>query len=248
MKKIRRSIAITLLLFSGIAAFATEPEEIRYLTEDYAPSNFIDNGKLTGLAVELLRLMWARMGVEEQNIHVYPWPRGYSMVQTEPNVMLFAMTRSAEREGLFKWVGPIYGGNYTLYSVGAKPLAVRRLEDAKRLRVGVIRAEFTEKDLLARGFPPENLISMETVPQLTKMLFMGRIDLLYLYDGTLRAYLPKMNATEADFYPSFVVSENRLYYAFNKSVDDALIARFQAALNSLDSQRREIARRYGVSP
>lgn len=52
--------------------FTAEPEDIRYITEDYAPSNYLEKGVLTGIAVEVLKAMWAEMGVKEQKIQVLP--------------------------------------------------------------------------------------------------------------------------------------------------------------------------------
>jgi polar amino acid transport system substrate-binding protein len=40
------------------------------------------------------------------NIKVVPWAREYLMLQTQANIALFSTTRIAERESLFKWVGP----------------------------------------------------------------------------------------------------------------------------------------------
>lgn len=227
---------------------AEEPENIRYLTEDYPPSNYIEDGKLKGIAVDILKLMWAEMGVQEQRIQVLPWARGYEMIQKEPACMLFAMTRSAERENLFKWVGPIYRGYYALHSSAANPIHIDSLEEAKKYRIGVIRADFSELDLLAKGFPDTNLYRADSVQQLTQMLYLGRVDLLYLYSETIKAFAPLLNANQRNFRESFIVSENRMYYALSKSTDDALIDRFQKALDAIDKDRREIVTRYNCTP
>lgn len=230
------------------SAPAVEPQDLKYLTEDYAPSNYVENGKLTGIAVEILRAMWNQMGVGEQKVQVLPWARGYHMVSNEPNCVLFAMTRSAEREPLFKWVGPIYRGNYTLYSAATRPVALKSLEDAKKYRVGAIRDDFSEKDLQAKGFPSSSIVPVDSAAQLIRMLLLGRIDLVYLYSDTVKAFAPTVNARESDFYPSFLVSSSVLYYAFSKGTDDEIVRRHQSALDAIDSRRREIVLRYGGTP
>lgn len=227
---------------------AVEPQDLQYLTEDYAPSNYVENGKLTGIAVEILRAVWSHLGVPEQNIRVLPWARGYAMVKSEPNTVLFAMTRSPAREPLFKWVGRIYRGNYTLYSDANRPVVLNNLDEAKNYRIGVIREDFSEKDLQARAFPDSSIVPVDSAEQLIRMLFLGRGDLLYLYDDTVKAFAPTVNAKAEDFYHSIVVSSNVLYYAFSKGTDDAIVNRFQKALDAVDSERRAIVTRYGGTP
>lgn len=221
---------------------------MHYLTEDYPPSNYLDNGELKGIAVELLKVLWSEMGVAEQKIQVLPWARAYARALEEPDCVLFATTRSPERENLFKWVGPIYQGNYSLYSNAAKPIPLHTIEEARQYRIGVIRADFSEMDLLAKGVPCANLYPLDSVAQLTRMLFTGRIDLLYLYSETLNAFAPLVNAKKSDFFLSLTISENKMYYAFSRSTDNALISRFQIALNAAEARRREIVLRYNCTP
>lgn len=241
-------IACIIVVLACNSLFALEPEDLRYITEDYPPSNYVENGKLKGLAVEVLHALWAKMNVPEQKILVLPWARGFAMTVEEPGCVLFATTRSPEREALFKWVGPIYQGYWSFYSTAGKPISVNSLDEAKQYRVGVMRADFSESDLLAKGFPENRLYRMDTVQQLVRTLNLGRVDLLYLYSDTLQVFAPMLNVKESDFHQSFKVSENRLYYAFSKSTDDALITRFQNALDSMDDRRREIVLRYNCTP
>lgn len=247
MKNLPPFLFAPLILLSAVLS-AAEPEDLTYITEDYAPSNYLENGKLTGIAVELLRAMWKEMGVPEQGIEVLPWARGYARIQKEDRCVLFAMTRSAARESLFKWVGPIYRGRYTLYSSASAPVSLANLEEAKNYRIGVIREDFSEKDLLNRGFPPETLVPVDTVEQLFRLLEIRRVDLLYLYDDTLRVFAPMVGTRLEDYHRSLVVSQNVMYYAFSRSTEDALIARFQRALDQVDAERRAIVLRYGVTP
>lgn len=247
MKEFPPLLFLPLILLSA-ALTAAEPEDLTYITEDYAPSNYLEKGKLTGIAVELLKAIWGEMGVAEQPIQVLPWARGYARVQNEDNCVLFAMTRSASREALFRWVGPIYRGNYTLYSSSSAPVALSSLEEAKKYRIGVIREDFSEKDLLYRGFPPSSLVPVDTVEQLIRLLEIRRVDLLYLYADTLRVFAPMAGTRSGDYHSSLVVSANVMYYAFSRSTEDSLIARFQRALDRIDAERRAIVLRYGGTP
>lgn len=79
-------------------------------------------------------------------------------------------------------------------------MRLNNLEDAKKYRIGVICADFSEKDLLAKAFSPESLFPLDSVQQLTRMLMTGRVDYVYLYSDTLKAFAPAINAVESNFF------------------------------------------------
>ena len=99
-------ISVSLCLWT--VSFAQDASTLTYMTEEYPPYQYKEAGTLKGLSVDLLKLMWAKMGVPEQAIAVYPWARGYNLIQNHPNSVLFSMIRTPEREQMFKWVGPIF--------------------------------------------------------------------------------------------------------------------------------------------
>jgi polar amino acid transport system substrate-binding protein len=113
----KKSAVIFFLTSFPLFISATNPEDITYMTEDYPPSNYIENGVLKGVAVDVLKAVWKKINSKEMHIQLYHWARGYQLALTKPNTMLFAMTRSPEREKLFKWVGPIYRGRYSLFTL-----------------------------------------------------------------------------------------------------------------------------------
>ena len=43
-----------------------------------------------------------------------PWNRSYMTIQNENDIVVFLMTRTKEREELFKWVGPLAKGKVIL--------------------------------------------------------------------------------------------------------------------------------------
>jgi len=95
------------LLFTTLNAVVLDNFVI--MTEQYPPYNFEQNGLLKGIATDIMVEMFKRDGSKKtiKDIQLLPWARGYKDVQDKPNTILFAMTRSAEREKMFKWVGPI---------------------------------------------------------------------------------------------------------------------------------------------
>ncbi len=108
MNTVLSSIIIFALFSNFSFVFAQDVDDLIYMAEDYAPANYLENGKLKGISVQILKLMWEKMGYPEQQVVVYPWARGYFYIKTKKNHVLFTMSRTKEREKLFKWVGPIF--------------------------------------------------------------------------------------------------------------------------------------------
>ena len=97
-----------LLLLCWASAARADLGKLEYLTEEYPPYNYSDpQGQPTGLAVDLLQMIWQHSGVTPQPVRILPWARGYYLLTQKPNVVLFSTARTEAREDLFKWVCPI---------------------------------------------------------------------------------------------------------------------------------------------
>lgn len=248
---VARRCAAALALLAGLAlhtARATTPEELVYLTEDYPPSNFVLKGQLQGIAVDVLKQVWKQMGVAEQPIQVVPWARGMKRVESEPDVVLFAMSRRPEREARFQWVGPIYRGRWAFYTAAQRRITMRSSADLRRHHVGVLRADSCDEIAASLGLPDLLVTRVASIPALLKMLDLGRIDAACLYADSLGDAARHAGLEPGRFREAFTLQENGLYFAFSLGTSPALVARFQQALNAVDAERQRIAKAYGGTP
>ena len=76
------------------------------MSEELSPFNHTEDGKVTGFSSEIVLEICERVG-HAKTIQVMPWARAYKSILNEDNKVLFSTTRTANREDLFKWVGPI---------------------------------------------------------------------------------------------------------------------------------------------
>ncbi|GAB2907354.1 hypothetical protein GCM10027181_03050 [Rheinheimera gaetbuli] len=81
-------------------------DEFNFYTEHLPPYSYIEQDKLTGLNVELIRALCQRIQLS-CNLQLLPWRRAFDMALHNPNSGVFSTSRSAEREMRFQWVGPI---------------------------------------------------------------------------------------------------------------------------------------------
>ena len=242
MKKIILSLTLTILILFHIPA--DTPEDLVYMTEEYPPFNFEVNGELKGITIDILKLMWMEMGVKEQEIKLYPWARGYHNVQEYNNHVLFAMSRTEDREDLFKWVGPIFNVEIVLIGLSEQEYNISSLKDLDNYKIGTVIDDAVEQLLENKGV--KDIEGTGKFELNFKKLMSGRIDLVAITKTGVKAYIER-GVLEADKIKTVYKVGNALaHYAFNKNTSDKLIKQFQAALDILKKDGRAdiIVKRY----
>ncbi len=132
-------------------AFTDNPDDLIYMTEEYPPFNFLEDGELKGITIEILKLLWMEMGVEEQPVKLYPWARGFNYIQKYDNHVLFAMSRTEDREDLFKWVGPVFNVEIVLIGLSEKDYNISSLKDLDKYKIGTLNNDAAEQLLENKG-------------------------------------------------------------------------------------------------
>lgn len=240
-------IAISLLLFACVwSVHALEADELVYLTEENAPANYTENGQLKGVAVDLLKLIWAEMGCPEQEIAVVPWARGYLKLQKEKGTCLFCTTKTKSREEKeqFKWVGPIKPNHIVLFARKDRNIKLSSLDDAKKYNIGTVMNDVGENLLLEAGFDLSTLDRAANVASNISKLNLKRIDLFAKNADVVLTEIKAMGFNTRDYEIVWTLSESWQYYAFHKDTPQELIDRFQKAFDKLEDKRGEILERY----
>ena len=231
-----------------VAAASTPRFPLEYLCEDIPPSNFLKEGRLAGISVDLLRSMWRSMDEPLQPIKVVPWARGYDAVLNKPGHVLFSMSRTPERDTLFKWVGPIFSvRNVLLARVGDRPLP-KSFAQAKSLRIGTIKGDVVESFLLGAGFDPARIEGVSNLSQNFEKLRRGRVDLLAHSENTLMEFLRASKENPRSYAVVLELSRTENFYAFHRGVPDSVVGRFQRALEELRPEHERLLKRYGLPP
>ena len=103
-------VLLSLLIPSATAANqATSAKDPVYITEQFPPFSYQEDGKLQGISVDLLEKMLGHMNMtlNRDEIKLLPWDQGYQMALQDNNAVIFSTGRIPEREALFEWAGPI---------------------------------------------------------------------------------------------------------------------------------------------
>lgn len=252
MKKLTgmKIIFFLIMVFSVFPVYAQEPAAIDliYLTESYPPHNYLENGRLTGVSIEILQLMWKKLGLSNTaaDVKMLPWARGMARIQKEKNIVLFGMGYSAERSETLNWVGPYYA--HSLFLIGKKEgkFSIHNLDDAKAFKVGVVREDVGHQILVKKGFPLSSLDLTNNADSLYRKLKAGRIDMICFMEDSAFKAMPKSGLNPDNYERLFEIFQLKSGFGFSKQVPKSVITDFQGALDAViqDGSVASILKKY----
>lgn len=222
---------------------------LRIITEDFPPLSYAgEDGTVTGQATEVVNGILARLN-QKDTIEILPWSEGYSLARAGPRMVLYSTGRTADREDLFKWVGPIAAYDYTLYAKTGSGLQINSLEAAKKVRsVGVVKDDARHQFLLENGFA--NLVTCGSDTECLRNLTAGTSDLWLGSSVNSADIAQKEGIDPSAFEAVYTVRMIQMYIAFSTDTPDSVIADWQGALDAMkqDGTFDAILKTSGLTP
>jgi len=212
------------------------------MTENYPPYNFTQEGKVQGIAVDLMLLMLKRLNTTHtrSDIRILPWARAYKDLLEDTNTSLFSMTRTQKREKLFKWVGPISQTSISLIARKDNNILLRSTKEIQNYKIGVVRKDIGEQLLYTLGIKEKQIEStggIDALHKLIKMLNRNRFDLLSYESEVVNWEMKKLGFELKDYEVVFNLSQAELFFAFHKETPDDIITLLQEALDDLKKEK-----------
>jgi polar amino acid transport system substrate-binding protein len=239
-----KRLIMTLAAFA-IAGGAVFAQSLKVYSEENAPLQIkAPDGALSGIAIDAVREIQKRVGNTDP-IQIIPWARSYQEVQTDPNVALFAMSRTADRNPLFQWVGPLDEVVFHLYVKSDSTIVIKSLEDAKKLHaIGVYKADVRDLYLTKAGFT--NLDRVTENETNVKKLMLGRIDAFAATDGEAVDLAKATGFKPSDLKEAYPFLKTQQFIAFSKQTPAATVKAWQDALDAMkkDKTFEHIFRKY----
>ena len=242
----RQLVVWSLLLFSMATAndLTAQIRNLQVITEDYPPLNYLQDGELVGLSVEILQLVYDELGVEFPDIDVMPWARGYHLAKSDRPVMLFTMSRTPAREPLFQWVGHTHTSYTFLFTFVGSGIESYNPRTQHSERVVAIQSDISQYAMEELGYPTEKLDLVDSPDTLFTLVTRQRSRLFSLSEAPYRT-LVRM-ADEQGFALRLLATtrETRGHYAFSLGVSEDVVNAFQAALDRVRPEQEAILERY----
>jgi polar amino acid transport system substrate-binding protein len=238
-KRLLSALVGTVLGLSLSAHAELAPDyHVVLLTENFPPYNMAINGKnfakednLDGIAVDIVREMFKRAGIQYSMTLRFPWDRIYKLALEKPGYGVFVTARLPEREALFKWVGPIGPDDWVLLGRGDSAISLSSLEQAKPYKVGAYKGDAIAKHLAEKGLEPITVLRDQ---QNARKLMAGQIDLWATGDPAGR-YLAKQEGISG-LKTILRFDSAELYLALNKDVPDEVVQKLQTELEQMRSE------------
>lgn len=225
------SLIIPVGTASAAQAGASKHEKLKIYTDSFEPLNYIDKGKLTGLAAEVVQELVKRTKTKA-DIKIAAWEEGYKAVMNQPNTALFSMAMTPERKEMFQWVGPIAVQDTNFYAKKGVNTGIVQLEDAKKAtKIVVVKDYASEEQLKKAGFT--NLETVITEDAAIKKLLSGEAELFPSGNITMPSLLRNNGATMNDVEKVMNLSTNMGYIAFSKGTSAKLVALWQKKLDEM---------------
>lgn len=235
--------AVLLCLLLGTVARA---EEYLVVTEEWAPYNYQENNQLTGMTTEVVRAIMALTG-DDFEVLLKPSMRASQILKTRRKTIMYSMFRTAERESLYKWVGPIVEESIHPYQLASAP-PLSSLEQLLRApQITTRHAGLVPQMLQSLGFNNLDKSATES-KQLYRMLLAGRTSIIVGDTDAGVAYYSR----QLDIAPGTLrkipieLYHSSLYIAFSLDSEDKVVTAWARALEQLrrSGELRRIQSRY----
>lgn len=222
---------LLMMLISSVAF----GQKIDVVTEEWAPYNYAENGVVKGMSTEIVEATLRKANLSF-DIQLFPWIRAYTMVQENRNTLIYTISRTKERENMFKWVGPLAPRTQYLFKLKKREdLKVESLADVKEYITGVVRGDAMEQFLQKEGFVLNK--NFEEVPypkQNVRKLFHGRIDFITGNELDLAVLVKKLGYNYSDVEKTLLLIDKGGYYmAFHKDTSDAVVNKTRKAFEAI---------------
>nr|WP_315182835.1 transporter substrate-binding domain-containing protein [uncultured Albidiferax sp.] len=223
----------TLLAAALLAPLGPWAQTVQVVTET-SPFVFLQDGKIAGPATEVLEKTLQLAGIPDYRLNLYPWARAYDMALNEPNVLIYLVARTPEREAKFQWVGEFMQTRYHLYKLRYRAdIQARTLDAARNYTIGVMRDDLRHQYLQQQGFQ-RLVVSAQTTENFAQLVN-RKVDLVPLSESGAEAqcHNARFDCAGLEKVLPLTSLTTGLYMAYSLGTAPALVQRTQAAFKQL---------------
>ncbi|MDX1554368.1 MAG: ABC transporter substrate-binding protein [Marinobacter sp.] len=221
---------LTLALSGWGHAQAAEP--ITFYTEEYPPYSFVnDQGEIDGISTRLLQEALASIDRPVRFLLV-PWARAFSEARLRPGNCVYSTARTAEREPMFQWVGPLVKTEWAAFALPERSIEATSLEELKGLRAGSFHEDAISIYVAKHGVEVVNASrDSENLKRLTSGLidvWVTGPDVAETVAGNAGVRLERL----------FTFRRSEIYLACHKSIPASFLEQLQARLTEVKEEGR----------
>jgi polar amino acid transport system substrate-binding protein len=221
-------------------------DTLTFLTESNPPNNYLDKGKVAGIATEVLAEAAKRAKLAPV-FELGVWRTVYIRAQAERDTCVYSTARLDTREKLYKWVGPIAASKWALYALPGFTGTVANLQDARKYRVGGVANDAKLEFLMGEGVTRQSRVDRdeENPARLTLDLKENQKIDLWITEATTAASRARA-AKVKEVKELLVVKEQDLWLACNPRTAPETLKALSEAIDALkaDGTAKAITAKY----
>jgi len=206
------------------------------IAEQMPPYNYTENGNPTGISTEILQQLLQRLDLHWP-IEFMTWTVAYHIALREPNILLYSMLRTEDREQLFRWVGPLFTDRMYLYRKGGRSdVNPKTIEDAMHYRIGVVEDNFEHDYFKDRNLNEgEQLFPVEEQGSNFSALLNEKVDLIALTASQATRHIQSKGYDASQFEAVLEMKDisGDIYMVFSTDTDQHYIDQFSMTLEEL---------------
>lgn len=167
--------------------FGCSVQALEIVAVDEPPASFVnDAGQMDGFVVDVAQELQRRLNSSEP-IHMLPEQRALQRALEQPDVLLFAFSRTPQREQQFHLISHVLRKSWVMYARKEDGKPLESLDSARSVAaIGVVRGDVRTRYLQQQGFT--NLQVVSSHENNVNKLLHRRIDLM-VYEPLGMAYL-----------------------------------------------------------
>lgn len=229
----RKILFLFYYLFAMSCCFA-ETTGYKIVTEEWAPYNYTENGKIVGITTEIVQAIMNQTN-DSFPIEVLPSARSTMALSQQPKIIMYSLFRTKDRENKFKWVGPILEEGIFPYKLNEYSPSIETIADLKNVsRIICRQAGVVPNQLLSMGFKNLDMSATKSI-QLYNMLLHQRAPVIIGDTDIGVKYYIKLLNSEYSVLKKIPIEifRSKLYIAFSLDSDDSIVSAWNIALKKI---------------
>ncbi|GHE98406.1 substrate-binding periplasmic protein [Thalassotalea profundi] len=201
-------LANIILVVSNSINLALANDKIQVVTENWYPYNYTNkNGSIVGKSTAVVKKILAQSTLD-YSIEAFPWTRAFNLSTTQPNVLIYSILRTPNREKLFHWFCPISTQEpHRIYKLtNRNDITVNTEKDIKNYTISATRGTFLHQYMVGLGFIDEVNLQVTSDDEVATTLFLaGRVDLLADFESSIERSLKERRLDKSMVTQLFII-------------------------------------------
>ncbi len=176
---------------------------LRLLSSEKIPYNYSENEQIQGISIDIVQALLPDQKVAVET-EILPWPRAFEIAAKTPELLIFTMGKTAERESMgFSFIGPVSTRQHFLYSIRTDLPVIQSYQDIRRAKLVVagLRGGWLSSSFKQQGIPVHEVGNYQ---QGVQMLLLDRAQLWLSTDLEAEMHL-KLAQTRVQLHPVWLV-------------------------------------------